>query len=63
MNDKAKGLALLTIVRAFVTRQTITCPETIYQTDRVIENAYEFIEELCDVAGYHRDPDDEEGLD
>lgn len=36
----------------FITKQRITCPETIYQSDRVIENAYEFIEQICDVVGY-----------
>lgn len=36
----------------FITKQRITCPETIYQSDRVIVNAYEFIEQICDVVGY-----------
>lgn len=36
----------------FITKQKITCAETIYQSDRVIENAYEFIEEICDLVGY-----------
>jgi hypothetical protein len=36
----------------FITKQKITCPETIYQTDHVIENAYEFIEDVCDIVGY-----------
>jgi hypothetical protein len=34
--------------------------ETIYQTDRVIENAYEFIEEICNVVGYVASEDEEE---
>lgn len=40
--------------------QEITCPETIHQSDRVIENAYEFIEVLAEVVGYHVYPQDEE---
>lgn len=43
---------ILLIVDSFIAGQGITCSETIYQTDRVIENAYEFIERLCDAAGY-----------
>lgn len=36
----------------FIHKQRIHCPETIYQTDRVIENAYEFIEQICNIVGY-----------
>lgn len=50
--------ALLAEVKTFVKEQRISCPETIYQTDRVIENAYEFIEKLCDIVGYDVDADD-----
>ncbi len=39
-------------VRQFVIDNNITSPESIYQTDRVIENAYTFIEDLCDIVGY-----------
>jgi hypothetical protein len=38
--------------RDFIDAQRITCAETIYQTDRVIENAYEFIEGICERLGY-----------
>ena len=50
--DAAKN-KLWNIVSEFVKTQEITCPETICQSDRVIENAYDLIEELCDVVGYH----------
>lgn len=40
------------ICRRFIADQEITCPETIYQTDRVIENAPEFIEQICELIGY-----------
>lgn len=46
------------IVKTFIEKHNITCPETIYQTDKVIESAYEFIEELCEEVGY-LDEDDE----
>ena len=36
----------------FIEEQEISCPETIYQTDWVIENAYEFIEDICNEVGY-----------
>lgn len=43
---------LLAHCRAFIEAQNITCAETVHQTDRVIENAYEFIEGICDIVGY-----------
>ena len=52
--DIAKGLELLKLTKAFIAKQQIAVPETIYQTDRVIENAYGFIEDLANVAGYHQ---------
>lgn len=45
-------------VRKFVTTQEITCAETVYQSDRVIRNAYEFIEGCCEIAGYHKHEDE-----
>jgi len=36
----------------FMKEQRITCSETIHQSDRVIENAYEFIDEICTLIGY-----------
>ena len=43
---------LFELCRDFIMKQEISCPETIYQTDRVIQNAYEFIERVCNVVGY-----------
>lgn len=54
-----KESQLTKIVEQFIADQRIYCPETIYQTDRVIINAYEFIEELCNVVGYLKDDEDE----
>lgn len=54
-----KESQLTKIVEQFIADQRIYCPETIYQSDRVIINAYEFIEELCNVVGYLKDDEDE----
>lgn len=53
---------LRALCRAFIDKQQIHCAETIYQTDGVIENAYEFIEGIADLVGYFDDgdTDDEE---
>lgn len=49
---------LLELCRDFIEEQRITCAETVHQTDRVIENAYEFIGQVCELVGYHKDPDE-----
>jgi hypothetical protein len=36
----------------FVDTQDIWVPETIYQTDRVVENSQTFIEDVCNIVGY-----------
>lgn len=43
---------LMNVCKKFITDQDINCAEDIYQSDRVIENAYEFIEQVCKVVGY-----------
>lgn len=48
----AKAEKVLALVEAFIEKHNITCPETISQTDDVIANAYDFIESLCETAGY-----------
>jgi glutaminase len=50
---------LYKIVEQFIEDQNIWCDECVYQTDRVIENAYPFIAQLCDVVGY-KQLDDED---
>jgi GTP-dependent phosphoenolpyruvate carboxykinase len=49
--------ALVAHCEQFIQDQRIHCAETVYQTDRVIQNAYEFIEGVCDILGYYDDPD------
>ena len=36
----------------FIADQMIRCEETIYQTDRVMINAYELIQDICEIVGY-----------
>lgn len=38
--------------QAFIKAQRIHCPETIYQTDRVVESACELVETVCGIVGY-----------
>jgi hypothetical protein len=54
-----KEQRLLELCQKFINDQGISCPETIYQTDRVIENAYAFIEDICDIVGYAEADDNE----
>jgi len=45
-------------VIAFRDKHDISCPETIYQTDRVIVDAYEFIERLVEIVGYKEEEEE-----
>lgn len=47
-----KAIELWNLCKKFIDDQNIGCPETIYQTDWVIENAYHLIERICDIVGY-----------
>jgi hypothetical protein len=60
-SDTILGRDLLRLARKFIAENEITCSETVYQTDRVIEGAYDFIEAICELIGYApRDEDDDE---
>lgn len=39
-------------VKQFIEDNDISCEETIYQTDRVVENALDFIAKLANIVGY-----------
>jgi hypothetical protein len=54
----SKEKQLMALCKKFIDEQDIHCGETIYQSDRVIENAYSFIEDVCNIVGY-KDIDDE----
>ncbi len=49
---------VLEIVKKFINDQKIYCSEAVYQSDRVIENAYTFIDELCEVVGYYQESEE-----
>jgi hypothetical protein len=63
MNDAAKLEALWSLCEKFVREQEIRSRETVFQTDRVIENAYEFIAATCEIVGYFKDDDEGEQID
>lgn len=46
----------------FINEHNISCEETIYQCDWVIENAYGLIENICDIVGYSEEDEDVELL-
>lgn len=56
-----KDLELRQAVQQFVKDNEITCAETVYQTDRVIVNAYDFIAKLVQIVGYHQDEEKADG--
>ena len=51
---------LWNLCKNFIEKYDISCPEVVYQSDRVIENAYELIEKICDLIGYVEENDYEE---
>lgn len=42
---------LYALAKAFIKEQRIVCEEDIYQSDRVIENAYQFLAEVFAIVG------------
>lgn len=58
LKDDNKKLAKLKKLENFCKKwikdMEIGCVETIYQTDRVVENSLEFIEGICNIVGYHK---------
>jgi hypothetical protein len=54
---QAELVELWRVMRNEIRRIRITSPESIYQTDRVIEGAYEFIDKCCGIVGYVREED------
>lgn len=48
------------IVEEFISKHEIRCEEQVFQTDRIIENAYELMADMFNVVGYLPD---EEGED
>ena len=54
-----KEFQLMERVNRFIEDNEIDCAESIYQMDCVIENAPDFIEDLCNIAGYYKLPKEE----
>lgn len=54
MKDK-----LLDYCKKYIDDQSIGSSECIYQNDNVILSAYEFIEGICEIVGYHEYSEDE----
>ena len=44
---------LLQVCMDFIRENGISCPEVIYQSDRIILNSQDFIKRICDVVGYY----------
>lgn len=40
------------VCQQFINQYEVSCPENIYQSDRVVLNAQQFIEEICNIVGY-----------
>jgi hypothetical protein len=45
---------LYMLCRDFIQEKDITCPESIWQVDRVTEDIEVFIEKICNTIGYAR---------
>lgn len=56
MNDKKDQL--WDLCKKFIEDRGLGHPECIYQSDEVILNAYEFIEDVCDIVGYFEHKED-----
>ena len=55
-----KQQALWDMCRKFIDDLEISHPETVYQSDRVIEASYSFMHNICNLVGYHERIRDEE---
>jgi hypothetical protein len=56
MKNKEK---LYELCQKFIKDHQISCAEAVYDTDKIIEDAYELIEEICNIVGYVEYEDDE----
>lgn len=56
----SEAYELLKLCQEFIEEQRIWDAECVYQSDRVIENAYAFIADICDIVGYCDLPDEDE---
>lgn len=49
---------LYNICREFVEKKDISCPESIWQCDRVTENIEVLIDKICNIIGFAHPPKD-----
>jgi hypothetical protein len=48
------------LCRKFIDDNKITCEETCFQSDRVIENSLDLVYQICEIVGYaEREEDDD----
>ena len=50
---------VLQAVEAWRAEYTPRCAESCYQMDRCVINAPQLVEDVMNIAGYHKDTDDE----
>lgn len=55
MNAEQKRGKLWEVCEDFIKEQEISCPDAVYQCDRVIENALQLIEKIGELVGWHHD--------
>jgi len=55
---KKKQKELWNLCETFIKENRIGCPETVGQCDWVIENAYDLIENICNIVGYDESDDE-----
>lgn len=60
MTPSEKKIKLYDLCLKFINENDIYCDETVYQSDRVIQEAYDFIAEICEIVGYKEFEDDGE---
>lgn len=49
---------LMRICQLFINSHQIRAAENCYQMDKVLDDALEFIEEMCGIVGYYEDEDE-----
>ena len=54
-DDEINAKALTVYCEKFVKENRITRPETVEQSAHVMENAVEFIKDICDHVGWHKE--------
>lgn len=60
VQDAQIGLELLAKVRAFIEKHGLGCPESLFQRDNPQIDALTVMGDLCELAGWQQDEDDQE---